>query len=61
MTVAGSSVESFILTGSLSEVALKEEHRSRSREFDVGPGDGVYFSEYVAAHDAQRHQLGTAR
>ena len=41
VTVPGSLVEDFILTGSLSEVVLKEEHRSRSHEFDVGPGDGV--------------------
>jgi hypothetical protein len=43
VTVAGSLVENFILTGSLSEVKLTEEHRGRSHEFDVGAGDGVYF------------------
>jgi hypothetical protein len=43
VTVAGPLVENFILTGGLSEVVLKEEHRSRSHEFDVGAGDGVYF------------------
>jgi hypothetical protein len=42
-TVAGQLVENFILTGSLAEVALTEENRSRGHAFDVGAGDGVYF------------------
>ena len=33
--------DTFILYG--QNVRLKEEHRTRAREFPVGPGDGVYF------------------
>jgi hypothetical protein len=36
-------VDRFIVSGALDEVRLKDEFRSRSHEFDVGPGDGVYF------------------
>jgi hypothetical protein len=41
--VSGVDVEEFILSGSLAGVRLKADHRSRSQEFDAGPGDGVYF------------------
>ncbi|MEJ8847698.1 JmjC domain-containing protein [Variovorax rhizosphaerae] len=37
------SVEDFIVNKTLSKVRLKEEFRTRSHEFDTGPGDGVYF------------------
>ena len=31
------------MSGSLAQVKLKDESLSRSHEFNVGPGDGVYF------------------
>ena len=44
-TVAVSDVdrEVFIVNASLDNVRLKEGDRARCHEFDVGPGDGVYF------------------
>jgi hypothetical protein len=36
-------VEDFIINRSLGRVCLKDEFKPRSREFDVGPGDGIYF------------------
>lgn len=44
-TVAVSDVdrEQFIVNASLDNVRLKEGVRARAHEFDVGPGDGVYF------------------
>jgi hypothetical protein len=39
--VASSEVDNFILYG--SNVTLREGYKERSHEFDVGPGDGVYF------------------
>jgi hypothetical protein len=41
--VAGRDVEDFIIFRALERVRLAPGHESRSREFDVGPGDGVYF------------------
>jgi len=41
--VPGALVDEFILYASLEEVKLKDGFRERSHEFDVGPGDGVYF------------------
>jgi hypothetical protein len=41
--VAGDVVERFIVQRNLDKVRLRDEHRSRSSEFDTGPGDGVYF------------------
>jgi hypothetical protein len=41
--VPGELVDRFIMYGSLDEVRLKPEHRARGHDFDVGPGDGVYF------------------
>lgn len=41
--VAGKVRDNFILTGSLREVCLGEGFKERSHEFNVGPGDGVYF------------------
>jgi hypothetical protein len=35
--------DQFILYGDLDEVRLKDGFKERSHEFDVGPGDGVYF------------------
>lgn len=35
--------ETFIVNASLDNVRLKDGYRERSHEFDVGPGDGVYF------------------
>lgn len=35
--------ETFIVNASLDHVRLQEGFRERSHEFDVGPGDGVYF------------------
>lgn len=36
-------VDRFIVSGSLSDIRLQEGFRERSHEFDVAPGDGVYF------------------
>ncbi len=41
--VAAETVDQFIMYGSLDKVRLKDGFRERSHEFDVGPGDGVYF------------------
>jgi len=41
--VSAAEVEDFIVARSLRDVRFKEQFRSRSEEFDVGPGDGVYF------------------
>lgn len=41
--VAGADVDHFIKYGGLDNVRLRDGYRERSREFDVGPGDGVYF------------------
>ncbi|GAC1358647.1 MAG: hypothetical protein NVSMB34_13540 [Variovorax sp.] len=41
--VSAVAVEEFIVGHSLKNVRLREEFLPRSREFDVGPGDGVYF------------------
>jgi hypothetical protein len=35
--------DEFIVSGTLKDVRLKDGFRERSHEFDVGPGDGVYF------------------
>ena len=41
--VPAKDVEEFVLYGSLERVRLKDEYKARSHEFDVGPGDGIYF------------------
>jgi len=41
--VPGELVDHFIVSGALDEVKLRDGFRERSHEFDVGPGDGVYF------------------
>ncbi|HJV95330.1 MAG TPA: cupin domain-containing protein, partial [Albitalea sp.] len=41
--VAAKDVEDFVIFGSLDGVRLKDSVRSRSHEFQCGPGDGVYF------------------
>jgi mannose-6-phosphate isomerase-like protein (cupin superfamily) len=41
--VAAEDVEAFIRTGSLERVRLGPGSRERGHDFDVGPGDGVYF------------------
>ncbi|HUN91838.1 MAG TPA: cupin domain-containing protein [Burkholderiaceae bacterium] len=41
--VAAEDVERFVVRGSLDKVRLDERFRARARDFDVGPGDGVYF------------------
>lgn len=35
--------ETFVVNASLDNVRLKDGFRERSHQFDVGPGDGVYF------------------
>lgn len=35
--------ENFVVNASLDKVRLKDGCKARSHEFDVGPGDGVYF------------------
>lgn len=35
--------DEFILYGALDEVRLEERFRHKAHDFDVGPGDGVYF------------------
>ena len=41
--VSADAVDRFITHGVLDDVRLKDGFRERSHEFDVGPGDGVYF------------------
>ncbi len=41
--VKASDAEDFIVSGSLKNVRLDPAHRALGRDFDVGPGDGVYF------------------
>lgn len=41
--VSAEDRDDFIVYASLENVQLKEGFRERSQEFDVGPGDGVYF------------------
>lgn len=41
--VAGEAVDRFIMYGALEKVRLAEGMASRGRDYDVGPGDGVYF------------------
>ncbi len=41
--VAGVHVDNFIAYGGLDQVKLRDGVITRSREFDVGAGDGVYF------------------
>jgi hypothetical protein len=43
IAVPARAVDRFILHGALGDVKLKPEVVARSREFDVGPGDGVFF------------------
>ncbi len=41
--VAAEHRDAFIVYADLNNVQLKDGYRERSHEFDVGPGDGVYF------------------
>jgi hypothetical protein len=41
--VSSEDRDSFIVYASLDNVKLKDGYLERSHEFDVGPGDGVYF------------------
>jgi hypothetical protein len=41
--VPDSAVEEFIINRSLARVRLRDELTARSRQFNVGAGDGVYF------------------
>jgi hypothetical protein len=41
--VKAADVDRFIVDGSLENVRLRDGFLERSHEFDVGPGDGVYF------------------
>jgi hypothetical protein len=41
--VSAEQVDRFIVSGTLEQVRLRDGYRERSHEFDVGPGDGVYF------------------
>jgi hypothetical protein len=41
--VAGADVDQFIVHGALKNVGLEEGFMERSHQFDVGPGEGVYF------------------
>jgi hypothetical protein len=41
--VTGERVDQFIVSGTLENVRLRDGYRERSHEFNVGPGDGVYF------------------
>lgn len=43
MVVSAAAVEEFIVAHSLKEVRFEEAFRLRGEEFDVGPGDGIYF------------------
>jgi hypothetical protein len=55
VVVPADVAEKFIVAGTLNEVRLKDGFLSRSHEFDVGPGDGVYFpstSPHMTRSDA---------
>ena len=41
--VRAEHVERFVVNRNLDAVRLRPEHRARALDFDVGPGDGVYF------------------
>jgi hypothetical protein len=41
--VAAADVDQFIVSGSLANVQLEDGFVERSHQFDVGPGDGVYW------------------
>jgi len=41
--IPAKDVEEFIVNRSLERIRLKDEFIPRSKEFDVGPGDGIYF------------------
>jgi hypothetical protein len=43
VVVPAKDVEEFIIYRSLERVRLKDGDTPRSKEFDVGPGDGIYF------------------
>jgi hypothetical protein len=43
VTVPADAIEDYIVAHRAKKVQFKEELRARSHEFDVGPGDGVYF------------------
>lgn len=54
--VPAHTVDTFIVHAGLEDVRLKEGFRERSHEFDVGPGDGVYFpstSPHMTRSDPQ--------
>lgn len=52
--VSAPAVEDFIVHGSLHDVRLKEELRSHGHDFDVGPGEGVYFPS-TSPHMTKTH------
>jgi hypothetical protein len=43
VAVPAEAIEDYIVAHSAKKVQFREELRARSHEFDVGPGDGVYF------------------
>ena len=47
--VAAADVDQFIVSGSLANVQLEDGFVERSHQFDVGPGDGVYWP-YTSPH-----------
>ena len=53
--VSADAVEDFIVTQSLRKTRFREEFRARGRQFQAGPGDGVYFpstSPHMTSCDA---------
>lgn len=53
--VSAGAVDGFVVHGDLEKVRLQDGMRARSHEFDVGPGDGVYFpstSPHMTRSDA---------
>lgn len=53
--VAARDRDEFVVYGKLTNVRLREGYRERSHQFDVGPGDGVYFpstSPHMTRSDA---------
>ena len=67
--VPGSAVEEFIVDSNLDHVRLTDEISQLGQEFDVGPGDGVYFpatsphmtetsNEWVVSGDAVSVSIG---
>ena len=59
--VRAADVDRFIVDGSLKNVRMKDGFLERSHEFDVGPGDGVYFPSTSPHSTRDATGLGSAQ